>query len=306
MRCSDSDSSSCWSRRAAAMRAGERADRQRPLLVGDPDHDDAVGAVPLGVVVLPGRGELGLQLLQRPGEPGGGHLQRGLGRGEVPGDGEDRLVHAEHRRVGRSAPSQSASAAGQARPGGQFSTSSSSLAANGPRSRAVTRSSSRGDRQRLAALGHALGRLRPRPGSRRSRRRGRLFSSRLCRGQRGFGLLDLRENLLRRRADGIRGAPASLASSSVWRRRAARSALGRGRLLFGGVIQPGPRLGHDALPGGTPPGAGRRGRRRRTRTCAPRLPPGPRPSGSRAWSMAARRSARSVTVQAATDSSKLA
>ena len=53
----------------------ERADRERALLVGDADDDDAVGAVPLRVVVLAGRGQLGLQILQRPGQPGGGHLQ---------------------------------------------------------------------------------------------------------------------------------------------------------------------------------------------------------------------------------------
>ena len=53
----------------------ERADRERALLIGDADDDDAVGAVPLGMVVLAGRGQLGLQILQRPGQPGGGYLQ---------------------------------------------------------------------------------------------------------------------------------------------------------------------------------------------------------------------------------------
>jgi hypothetical protein len=45
-------------------------DRQLPLLVADPDHDDPVGTVPLGMVVLASAGKLCLQILQRPGETG--------------------------------------------------------------------------------------------------------------------------------------------------------------------------------------------------------------------------------------------
>ena len=52
-----------------------RGDSERALLIGDADDDDAVGAIPRRVVVLAGRGQLALQILQRPGQPGGRDLQ---------------------------------------------------------------------------------------------------------------------------------------------------------------------------------------------------------------------------------------
>ena len=126
----------------------------------------------------------------------------------------------------------------------------------------------------------------------------------LRRGQPGLGLLDLREDLLRLQRRRSPSAPAA------WRlprcAATARGALGvgGGGLLVVRAVQPGLAPRPRRPPAGTPRGAGRPGRRRPTRTGAPRPLPGPRRPGQGRARCAARRSARPVTVAAATDSSK--
>ena len=149
---------------------------------------------------------------------------------------------SEHR-LGSPPPAQSASAAGQARPDGQLQ-HVQQLPGRERREIAGGRPFlGGGDRQRLpgpwprarlpaAALIASI-----------SACAGGFFPG-LRRGQRGFGLLDLRENLLRLHADGAAqrlelGVLLGVATAG------GALGLGRGRLLFRGVLKPGLRLGDD-------------------------------------------------------------
>ena len=89
---SESVSSSSWSRRAAAIRSANTPIGTGPLSSTTRTRMIPLSPVPLGPVLVAGRRQLGGQFVQRPGQAGGGLLDRGLGGPQLAGRRQDRLV----------------------------------------------------------------------------------------------------------------------------------------------------------------------------------------------------------------------
>jgi hypothetical protein len=77
---------------------GEVDDRRVAGLVGHPDDDHVLVGLPLGVIVVSGRGQLGLERVQSGGESGLGRFQRRLAGAEFRCGRLNGVVQPGHRR----------------------------------------------------------------------------------------------------------------------------------------------------------------------------------------------------------------